>query len=54
MLTEQGAEPLDLAGELPALLGQVRQRRVPGGPLLLPRGLIGQQLLLPVARRETA
>src|SRR5690349_18158126 len=52
VLTEQGAEPLDLGGELTGLLGQVLLRRVPGGPLLLPCGLSGQQLLLPVAQRD--
>jgi hypothetical protein len=51
VLTEQGAEPLELVGELLASLGQLRQRRVPAGPLLSPRGLVGQQLLLPVAQR---
>ena len=51
VLTEHGAEPLDLVGELLASLGQIRQRRVPGGPLLLPRGLAGQQFLLPVTQR---
>jgi hypothetical protein len=40
VLAEYGAEPLDLVGELLASLGQSGQRRVPGGPLLLPRGLI--------------
>jgi hypothetical protein len=42
-LAEHGAEPFDLVGELLASLGQNRQCRVPGGPLLLPRGLTGQQ-----------
>src|SRR5690242_902276 len=51
VLAEQGAEPLDLGGELPGLLGQVRVCWVPGGPLPLARGLLSQQLLLPVALR---
>ena len=50
-LAEQGVEAFDLVSELLASLGQFRQRRVPGGPLLSPRGLVGQQLLLPVAQR---
>jgi hypothetical protein len=52
VLTEPGVEPLDLVGELLASLGQIRQRRPRGGPLLLPRGLGGQQLLLPVTQRR--
>src|SRR5262249_46427533 len=51
VLTEQDAELLDFVGELLVPLGQVRKRRVPGGPLLLPRGLAGQQFLFPVAQR---
>src|SRR5690242_5557257 len=51
VLTKQGADPLDLGRELTGLLGWVLLRRVPGGPLLLPRGLSGPQLLLPVALR---
>src|SRR6516225_362087 len=43
VLTEQGAQPpLDLVGELLVSLGQNRLRQVPGGPLLVPRGLGGQ------------
>jgi hypothetical protein len=52
MLAEQGTLPLDLAGELLASLGHNRQRRVPGGPLLVPCGLAGQQFLLPVTQRR--
>src|SRR5580704_13381736 len=52
VLAEQGAEPLDLVGELLDPLGQKRQRRVPGDPLLLPRGLGGQQFLFPVTPRR--
>jgi hypothetical protein len=52
VLAEHGAEPLDLVGELLASLGQIRQRRVPGYPLLLPFGLAGQQFLLPVTQRR--
>src|SRR5690242_19297650 len=52
VLAKQGAEPLDLGSELPVSLGQVWLRRVRGGPLLLPRGLSGQQLLLLVAQRD--
>src|SRR5260370_5257526 len=52
VLTEQGAEPLGLGGELLASLGQIRQRRVRGGSLLLPRGLGGQQFLLLVTQRR--
>ena len=43
-------ERVDLVGELLAALSQIRQRRVPGGPLLLPRGLSGPQFLLPVTQ----
>ena len=50
VLAEQQAEPLDLVGELLDPLGQNRQRRVLSGPLLLPRGLAGQQFLLPVTQ----
>jgi hypothetical protein len=52
VLAEQGPEPLDLAGELLASFGQNRQRRMRGGPLLLPCGLAGQQFLLPVTQRR--
>ena len=52
VLAEQGAEPLDLVGELLASLGQNRQRRVPGGPLFLPCGLAGEQFLFPVTQRR--
>lgn len=52
VLAEHGAEPLDLAAELLALLGQNRQGRVPGGPVLLPHGPAGQQFLLPVTQRR--
>jgi len=52
VLTEQGVEPLDLGGELPGWLGQVRRRRMRGGPQLLPRGLVGQQFRLPEAQRD--
>jgi hypothetical protein len=52
VLAEQGAEPLDLLGELLDPFGQIRQRRVPGGPLVPLRGLGGQQFLLPVTQRR--
>jgi len=52
VLAQQGTEPLDLVGELLASFGQHRQGRLPGGPLLLPRGLGGQQFLLPVTQRR--
>src|SRR5215469_13270292 len=48
VLPEQGPDPLDRVGELLDPLGQIREGRVPGGPLLLPRGLAGQQFLLPI------
>ena len=50
VLAEQRAEPLDLATELLALLGQNRQGRVPGCPLFLACGLAGEQFLLPVTQ----
>ena len=52
VLTKQSVEPLDLGGELPGLLGQVRRCRVRGGPQLLSRGLVGQQFRLPEAQRD--
>src|SRR5579859_7301578 len=53
VLTEQGAEPLGLVGEVLASFGQLRQRRVVGGPPLPPRRLAGQQFLLPVTQRRS-
>ena len=52
VLTEQGVEPLDFVGELLISLGQYRQRRMGISPLLLTRGLAGQQFPLPLKQQS--
>ena len=52
MLAEQGMKALDFLAELAELLGQGRQVRVRGCPLLLGRGPLGKQVLFPVAQRR--
>ncbi len=52
VLAEQGVEALDFIAELAELLGQERQVRVRGCPLLLGRGPLGKQVLFPVAQRR--
>jgi hypothetical protein len=52
VLAEQGTKALDLIAELAELLGQGRQVRVRGHPLLLAGGLLGKQFPFPVAQRR--
>src|SRR5260370_32830152 len=52
MLAEQGMKALDFLAELAELLGQGRQVRVRGCPLLLAGGLLSKQPLFPVAQRR--
>src|SRR5260370_11931626 len=52
MLAEQGMKALDFLAELAELLGQGRQVRGRGCPLLLAGGRLGKQTLFPVAQRR--
>jgi hypothetical protein len=52
VLAEQGVQPLDLVGEPLDPFGQIRQRRVRGGPLLLLRGPASQQFVLLVPQHR--
>jgi hypothetical protein len=52
VLAEQGMQPLHLAAEAVDLLGQRRQVRVSGQPLVLAGGLVGEQLPFPVSQRR--
>src|SRR5215471_14928478 len=52
VLAEQGTKALDFIAELAELLGQGRQVRVRGRPLLLARGLLRKQVLFPVTQRR--
>src|SRR5262252_4629147 len=52
LLAGQATKLLDLIAELLHLLGQGRQVRMPGCPLLLAGCFLGEQFLLPVAQRR--
>jgi 1-acyl-sn-glycerol-3-phosphate acyltransferase len=52
VLVQQPSQPLDLAAQPLEPLGERGKVQLRGGPLLLPRGFLGEQHPLPVAQRR--